>query len=80
MHLRIPFVLVHNSSNKEELISIIMPSWNRANIISEAIASVARTYANWELLIVDDGSSDETADYRGNFAAEPIRRIKVLSN
>lgn len=51
-----------NSSNKEELISIIMPSWNRANIISEAIASVQKqTYANWELLIVDDGSSDETA-------------------
>lgn len=44
-----------------DLISIIMPSYNSQLHISEAIESVLhQTYQNWELLIVDDGSSDDT--------------------
>lgn len=42
-------------------ISIIMPCHNRANLISESILSVQnQTYTNWELLIIDDYSNDET--------------------
>jgi glycosyltransferase involved in cell wall biosynthesis len=50
--------------NKEEIhpkVSIIMPTWNRAALIMETIASIRdQTYNNWELIIVDDGSEDGT--------------------
>jgi glycosyltransferase involved in cell wall biosynthesis len=42
-------------------VSIIMPTHNRANYITEAIESIQKqTYQNWELIIVDDGSEDNT--------------------
>lgn len=45
----------------EGLVSIIMPSWNTAKFIAESIESVIdQTYTNWELIIVDDCSTDNT--------------------
>lgn len=50
-------------SDTAPLVSIIMPTWNRETLIMSAIASVrAQTYQNWELLIVDDGSTDNTIE------------------
>lgn len=44
-----------------DTVSIIMPSYNTADFISETIESVlAQTYTNWELIIVDDCSTDHT--------------------
>ena len=46
---------------KNELISIIMPTYNCAKFIKETIQSVInQTYENWELVIVDDCSNDNT--------------------
>ncbi len=46
-----------------DMVSIIMPSYNTANCISESIESViAQTYTNWELIVVDDCSTDNTDD------------------
>uniref|UniRef100_UPI0040471A0E glycosyltransferase family 2 protein n=1 Tax=Flavobacterium sp. TaxID=239 RepID=UPI0040471A0E len=43
------------------LVSIITPSYNSAKFIAETIQSVQnQTYQNWEMIIIDDGSSDET--------------------
>ena len=43
------------------LVSIITPAYNSAKFIAETIQSVQnQTYENWEMIIVDDGSSDET--------------------
>jgi len=43
------------------LISVIMPCYNRGNTISKSIESVlAQTFTNWELVIVDDGSTDNS--------------------
>ncbi len=44
-----------------KLVSIIIPTYNRAHLIEETIQSVIdQSYKNWELIIVDDGSTDET--------------------
>jgi glycosyltransferase involved in cell wall biosynthesis len=48
-------------SNSTPNVSIIMPTYNRAEYILEAIESIRnQTYRNWELVIVDDGSDDNT--------------------
>ncbi|TGL37406.1 glycosyltransferase family 2 protein [Leptospira perdikensis] len=46
---------------EKPLVSIVLPSFNRKNIVDRAITSVIiQTYPHWELHIVDDGSTDET--------------------
>jgi glycosyltransferase involved in cell wall biosynthesis len=46
-----------------ELVSIVLPTYNRADLILESVEScLAQTYSNIELLVVDDGSTDHTPD------------------
>lgn len=43
------------------IVSIIIPTYNRAHLLVETLESVlAQTYSNWECIIVDDNSTDET--------------------
>ena len=61
------------------LVSIIMPSWNTDRFIEESIQSVVdQTYQNWELLIVDDCSTDRTDEVVKPFLEDP--RIKYFKN
>ncbi|MCB0764771.1 MAG: glycosyltransferase family 2 protein [Flavobacteriales bacterium] len=58
------------------LISVIMPAYNAARFISEAIASVMdQTWTNWELIVVNDGSTDGTSTILDRMT-DP--RIRVL--
>ncbi len=48
----------------DPLISIVIPLYNGKNLIGNTIEGVlAQTYANWELIVVDDGSADDGGDY-----------------
>jgi glycosyltransferase involved in cell wall biosynthesis len=50
------------------LISIIIPTFNRAHLLPEALDSIiAQTYSDWECIIVDDGSTDNTDEVVNNF-------------
>lgn len=63
------------------LVSIIMPSWNTSKWIGESIKSViSQTYQNWELIIVDDCSTDNTDDIVAAFNDNRIRYIKNEKN
>jgi len=45
-------------------VSIILPTYNQADMIPETVKSVmSQTYGNWELIVVNDGSTDNTAKY-----------------
>ena len=62
-----------------ELVSIIMPSYNTADFIEETISSVlVQTYENWELIIVDDCSTDNTDEIIAPYLADV--RIKYIKN
>ena len=62
----------------EDLVSIITPSYNTGRWIAETIESVLhQTYQNWEMIIVDDCSSDNTDDV---IAGYTDKRIKYLKN
>ena len=60
------------------LISVVMPSWNRDYTIQNSIRSIVdQTYDNWELVIVDDGSTDATKKVVMNFANPKIKFIQL---
>jgi glycosyltransferase involved in cell wall biosynthesis len=62
------------------LISVILPTWNRASLLPRALASVAaQTWTEWELLAVDDGSTDDTPLLLARAAAADPR-IRPLSH
>ena len=63
------------------LVSIIMPSWNTARFIKESIDSVRnQTYTNWELLIVDDCSTDDTDKIVASYTDVRIKYLKNEKN
>jgi len=65
---------IHNSS----LVSIITPSYNSEKYISETIESVlTQTYSNWEMLIVDDMSTDDSPQIIDVYAKQD-KRIKLI--
>ena len=62
----------------EELVSIIMPSYNSSKFIAASIESViAQTYKNWELLITDDCSKDNTIEIVQQYV-DKDERIKLF--
>lgn len=61
---------INNQSNKG-LVSVIIPTYNFAKYIGKAIESVMlQTYPFWELIIVDDGSTDDTKQVVANYLSD----------
>ena len=58
----------------KSLVSIIIPTYNRALLIGETLDSIiAQTYINWECIIVDDGSTDDTIDLVKKYCEKDTR-------
>ena len=64
-----------------DLVSVIMPSWNCGRLIAESISSIqAQTYQNWEIIVVDDCSIDNTESVVKSFNDPRIRYFKNEQN
>ena len=60
-------------------ISVVIPAYNGANFLAESLSSLARqTFRDFEVVLVDDGSSDGTAEIADRFSGE--MRMRVLVN
>ncbi|WP_073147603.1 glycosyltransferase family 2 protein [Mesonia phycicola] len=56
------------------LVSVIIPTYNRAHLIGETLDSIiAQTYVNWECIVVDDGSTDNTDTVMQRYIEEDTR-------
>lgn len=66
--------------NPNPLVSIIIPTYNRVHLIRETLNSIlAQTYTNWECIVVDDNSTDETDELVYGFL-EKDNRFKYFIN
>lgn len=64
--------------NKNPTVSVIIPTYNRAHLVGRAIQSVLnQTYKDFELIIVDDGSTDNTEDIIKKYQKKD-ERIKYI--
>lgn len=68
-------------SIEQPLVSVVLPTYNRARFIGQAITSALnQTYQNIELIVVDDGSTDDTDRVIATFDDERLRYIKLPKN
>lgn len=66
---------------QKSLVSVIVIFFNASDFLQAAIESVlAQTYEHWELLLVDDGSTDGSTDVAMSFASENPARIKYFEH
>jgi glycosyltransferase involved in cell wall biosynthesis len=62
-------------------VSVVLPVHNRADVLPRAISSVIeQSLENWELIVVDDGSGDASAEIGGSFNDQRVRVIKLGAN
>lgn len=73
-------ILAHQAATASyggPLVSVVLPTYNRAHVLDEAVRSVfEQTYTEWELIVSDDGSSDSTAELVAEFDDSRIRYLR----
>ena len=69
--------LPHAEVSEELLVNVVMPTRDRRQLLAEAIDSVkAQSYTHWELLVVDDGSTDDTSSFLGEIEDPRVRVLR----
>jgi glycosyltransferase involved in cell wall biosynthesis len=67
--------------NEKPTVSVILPTYNRAHLVGRAIQSVLdQTYQDFEIIVVDDGSKDNTEEVINGFTDTRIRYVKHQQN
>lgn len=67
--------------SERPVVSIVLPTYKRAHVLPNAIRSVlGQTYTNWELIIVDDNSPDNTPEVAKSFTDPRIRYVRNEPN
>ena len=70
-----------NNKKNDSVVSIIIPTYNRANLIGKSISSVLnQTFKNFEVIVIDDGSIDDTERVVKSFNDPRIKYIKCEKN
>jgi len=67
--------------NEKPTVSVILPTYNRAHLIGRSIQSVLdQTYRDFEIIVVDDGSTDNTEEVINSFIDTRIRYVRHQQN
>jgi teichuronic acid biosynthesis glycosyltransferase TuaG len=74
-----------NRQTKEQFVSVIVPTYNSEQYILKALESIQKqTHQDWEIIVVDDGSTDQTEDVIQQFSAtlamQQIQYLKQAQN
>lgn len=73
--------MTNNKENQNPLVSVIIPTYNRANSLERAIKSVInQTYKNLEIIVVDDNSTDNTEEIVKSFSDDRIKYVRHFQN
>lgn len=69
------------TTTKTALVSVIIPTYNHAHFLARALQSVLdQTYANWEAIVIDNHSQDNTDEVVGRFSDPRISLLKINNN
>ena len=72
-------MLASSENQPRPAVSIIMPTYNRAGFLPQAFASIrAQTWTDWELIIVDDGSTDNTQEILPELCGTVTQSVRCL--
>lgn len=67
--------------DKKPTVSVILPTYNRAHLIGRSIQSILnQTYQDFEIIVVDDGSSDNTKEVINSFSDMRIKYVRQQEN
>ena len=73
--------VTHLPARTQKTVSVVMPAYNRGYIIADSIASVLQqTWGDFELIIIDDGSKDDTREVVSRFTDPRIRYLRHEQN
>jgi glycosyltransferase involved in cell wall biosynthesis len=69
------------NGNADPLVSVVIPTYNHARYLGRALQSVLnQTYANWEAIVIDNHSTDNTDEVLASFADPRITYLKIYNN